>query len=312
VGKQGRSYEEERKKSMAESGRKILKTPIKVNSPAEVRKQTNRYLSTHMTIHIKNIDLAIDDLYDIMDKELVVYMPGKSAARALLKAESGVTEMATQAEDAAEKALRCKESSKTKAAAPTTESNEQLSRRTEGKLEQAKARYPCNNCGKMGHWKNECSEQRKLKTCDACGEKGHFSRRCPSQICVKCGIKGHRLADCVEEANKGKSSKYSSVEHDVLVEATEAKPVGAVLVVEGKLDGREARIGLDSFAGIGMVTASAVDGQSGKTQECYCKGSRQPQSNRWDKLNFKSKSGEKGFRRMQSSASSCQVEWTCW
>jgi hypothetical protein len=244
---------------MAESGRKILKTPIKVNSPAEVRKQTNRYLSTHMTIHIKNIDLAIDDLYDIMDKELVVYMPGKSAARALLKAESGVTEMATQAEDAAEKALRCKESSKTKAAAPTTESNEQLSRRTEGKLEQAKARYPCNNCGKMGHWKNECSEQRKLKTCDACGEKGHFSRRCPSQICVKCGIKGHRLADCVEEANKGKSSKYSSVEHDVLVEATEAKPVGAVLVVEGKLDGREARIGLDSFAGIGMVTASAVE-----------------------------------------------------
>ena len=35
-------------------------------------------------------------------------------------------------------------------------------------------------------------------------------------------------------------------------------PAAAVLLVEGRLDGKEARVGLDSFAGAGMVTAKAV------------------------------------------------------
>ena len=35
-------------------------------------------------------------------------------------------------------------------------------------------------------------------------------------------------------------------------------PAAAVLLVEGHLDGKEARVGLDSFAGAGMVTAKAV------------------------------------------------------
>jgi hypothetical protein len=62
------------------------------------------------------------------------------------------------------------------------------------------------------------------------------------------------------EPNKGEAgSKCSGFEER---HASENDAVVApVLVVEGLLDGKEAAIGLDSFAGIGMVTASAVAGR---------------------------------------------------
>ncbi len=95
--------------------------------------------------------------------------------------------------------------------------------------------------GQGGQRRQGKGQDGKGMECNYCGAKDHYTRRCPLMICLECKESGHMRGDCQKgKANTSQDSKYS------------------VLVVNGLVDGQDARIGLDSFAGIGMVRQEMV------------------------------------------------------
>ncbi len=93
---------------------------------------------------------------------------------------------------------------------------------------------------------------RQPAACFYCGEPGHGIANCTKVVCLKCGKPGHTALSCKlqpqdQTPNKGEVAKC--------LESVEAAPV---LIVEGLVDGETAAVGLDSFAGVGMVAADAV------------------------------------------------------
>jgi RNase H-like domain found in reverse transcriptase/Integrase zinc binding domain/Integrase core domain/Zinc knuckle len=288
----GLKWSEAQQLAATETEMTILKTPIS-GEAEEVRARTLAHIRAHEVLYGKpdttaKKRLVAQSLAEVLHMSLVVAAPGISATTELLATSKEA--VAEAMSDAAEKVKRATPTKKDKAAAPTTDVAAEENR--ERKWQEP---VTCFHCKKKGHQSKDCwskTKEKKPLVCYSCGDEGHFPRQCPKQTCIKCKKAGHMQVDCKEATNKGQSSKWlecveddKSQEADVstaaaaAVEATEsqrgageqqvasperqnesksAKAVGAVLAVQGKLDGHEARIGLDSFAGIGMVTAEAV------------------------------------------------------
>jgi hypothetical protein len=106
---------------------------------------------------------------------------------------------------------------------------------------------------------NELSTRREAVRCATCGATNdHYTRKCTEQTCLSCGAKGHAKVDCKqrekkEEENKPSPSKYLS---ELVVR--EAAPV---LKIAAKIDGKSAVVGLDTYAGAGMVLEELVRGR---------------------------------------------------
>ncbi len=104
-----------------------------------------------------------------------------------------------------------------------------------------------------GHSSRNCTKER---ACFNCGGTGDSITDCAKICCSKCGELGHSIRMCkkdVDTPNKGAVPKC--------VESVDATPV---LIVEGMVDGKEAVVGLNSFAGMGMVTADVVSDRRGE------------------------------------------------
>ena len=205
-----------------------------------------------------------------MHPNLARKAPAEPEAVVLLAA--GADKLAAAMVNAAIKASRSKNQSTARAAAPTEAHEEREASKPAETRRGATSRSRdkkkgCYECGKEGHLARDCEDKKekdeKEKICLQCGEEGHFQRKCPDQVCHKCKQKGHRIGDCPARedrgANKSNLSKYENVEGETAAGATvEAVPAAAVLLVSGTVDGHEAKVGLDSFAGAGMVTKDAV------------------------------------------------------
>ncbi len=142
--------------------------------------------------------------------------------------------------------------------------------RASGEQERGNFRGACFKCGEPGHMKRDCTNKTKAKApapaktkekdepkrdmrCATCEvENEHFTRQCPLQTCLGCGEKGHAKLDCPskekkKDENKTSPSKYPS-KHPVAA--------AAVLKIAAKIDGKSAVVGLDTYAGCGMVLDS--------------------------------------------------------
>jgi transposase InsO family protein len=175
--------------------------------------------------------------------------------------------------EAAEKAERTA-TSKKKPAAPTETS--------EGG--DTGFRGTCFNCGKTGHKRDDSKEgvkdtnkggkrdghsksrgkgQRDTIQCVVCGAKDdHYARKCPEQTCLLCKELGHAKVDCRKSAGEKKDeTKTSPSKYPSVVEQPVVLPSAPVLKVKAKIDGKSAMVGLDTYAGAGMVLERLVRGR---------------------------------------------------
>ncbi len=212
--------------------------------------------------------LLVQSILRCLDKDVAPYVPGTERLAKVV--DRAGTELAAAICEAVEKAERV---TKRKPAAPTEV--------TDG----ASFKGSCFNCGKTGHKRDECVEQAKVpekgdkKTsgssrtkalsgnkregmrCATCGaENEHYTRACTEQVCLSCGEKGHAKIDCQKSGEKKEENKPSTSKYPSVVE-TGMVPGAAVLKVEAKIDGKTAKIGLDTYAGCGMVLESLVAGR---------------------------------------------------
>jgi hypothetical protein len=138
----------------------------------------------------------------------------------------------------------------------------------------------CFKCGKTGHKKVDCPNeakepakdkrdgrsksrgrvdgQRDTVRCATCGATNdHYTRKCPEQTCLGCGAQGHAKVDCKKagekkDESKTSPSKYLSAEEEMVQHAA------PVLKIAAKVDGKSAVVGLDTYAGAGMVLEELV------------------------------------------------------
>ena len=269
----GKTYQQHVRGVRQEEGRAILEKPINQGQPLEVRAQVMRFMTTHMSMYDDGVKAA-NDLFRVLDPKLSKGMQ-HSVVELTMREEGadGIAAVATMAEDAAKARPPKIKESKTRTTAATDSAGDQRARgfRTEERRKgPGEKEAVCWNCEQPGHFKGDCPSSGRrggkkghLKECPNCLKKGHFARSCPEQVCVGCKEKGHRIGDCKkkaaeEEGNKGNPSKYTEVKGGATAEGVPAAPV---LLVEGKADGKKAKIGFDTFAGVGMATRETVQGR---------------------------------------------------
>ena len=166
-----------------------------------------------------------------------------------------------------------KQNKKDVAAAPTMEAGKQSrGRRDSGRG----SSFECNHCHEKGHIKASCpqlKDQKQAQICSTCNAVGeHYTRACPLQTCLSCAEKGHGKRDCPKleppkqegpeaAANKDTKKEYFGLVGSAHTTEPPLKQVAAapVLLINAKINGVEGRVGLDSFAGIGMAAQKATE-----------------------------------------------------
>ncbi len=268
----GRKWAEAQEMAQTEGQLALLAKKIR-GTPGEVRAQTLAHIMAHASLYGQpeseaRRQVVARSLVQQVDKALILAAPGVATMAGLLgKSKEAVADAMFEAAEKVELASQGsgKKEREHKPAGPTEKKEEGAAHHKSGN----KGQLRCFSCNKQGHMRRDCPEA-AIRQCFNCGEAGHGPRHCPESTCTSCGASGHMRVDCNKEEtpttfakgpkaepNKGEAgSKCSWVEEEHAVASNAA--VAPVLVVHGTLDGKEAAIGLDSFAGIGMVTAAAV------------------------------------------------------
>jgi transposase InsO family protein len=255
----GISFDKLLRRAQQETARKVLQTKIGLCSPSDMRAAVMRFMTHHaQLLGAPSPQLAVPDLYALLDLEVMKLMPGKSTAVGGLEAlqgqdalaayKAGSLKLASAAEDVAEKLYK----------APEVPVLPIQAKEKKGPETREKPKVQCFDCGEPGLMRGHQGCDKRLKRrpkeqgalqlkpeqpCNICGENGHFQRKCPHQTCLGCQEKGHCKRDC----NKPQSSGCVEV------------PANPILIVEATVDGKQVQVGLDTCAGIGLATPQVVD-----------------------------------------------------
>ncbi|TXH00892.1 MAG: hypothetical protein E6R05_06395, partial [Candidatus Moraniibacteriota bacterium] len=241
----GASWEEFGQTAQAEENEARLSRTIS-GRKEEVRAQAGAFLRAHIALYgAANTDakrsLAVRALRNQVSREIAEYLPGLTELALKLKTSEAV--LADLVAEAAEKAEHIAMSRVPLASTMAQVDSRPGSRKPKGE---------CFRCGKEGHFKRDCKEKevRKEKTmplltCFLCGEEGHGARKCPEVTCLACKAKGHTHLDCPQKETNKTEKKY-------------LLGVGGVVEIQGKVQGQECRVGLDSYAGVSLVQKSRV------------------------------------------------------
>jgi transposase InsO family protein len=267
----GRDWATVSRENTEASQRAALAAKIERGTADVVRGKVLRFLNAHeKRFGAGHTAAAIDDLMGVTDAAFWTCMPGPTQLKATLLGPANA-----QNNDALGVAARS--AAKLAVVTQFADAARVLELQRPPAVPQAPAVVPprggalddreCYNCHEMGHIAKVCPRPRREPRpaprqrtpqqrtqqpmhCNGCNADSHFTRRCPHQTCFGCKEAGHCVMDCPKgKANICQDSKYS------------------VLVVEGLVDGQEARIGLDSFAGMGMVTEELVANRRDEWQD---------------------------------------------
>jgi transposase InsO family protein len=255
----------------AQEAEVTLRKPIS-GSAHEIQEPARRFVEAFGVIHDLSSELGrrllAKTLLDKLDRPTAKQMPTVEEL-----AECSLDDLAVECAKATEKAQRG-EPKKKVASAPTTVVEQQGKPAFQGK---------CLKCKVVGHKAADCKAERssadkaKLK-CAAClAQDDHTTRRCPEQTCLGCGAKGHSKMDCppskagqepqqhVEQqetqANKSSVNPCSGVVVDVcgsLHEEIDVAKSNVVCKIWAEVKGERVQVGLDSYAGRGMVLLELV------------------------------------------------------
>ncbi len=109
----GSSYDKVLQKARQDEARRVVQARIPLGPTEDMRADVTRFFAQHVQLHgSPSTQLAIADLFQQLDPEVVKFMPGRSEAVALLEApglsvlaayQAGAKAIAIKAQDIAEK-----------------------------------------------------------------------------------------------------------------------------------------------------------------------------------------------------------------